>query len=351
MREIKSISSEDFKVHEYDDIIDVRSPNEFNEDHLPNALNLPVLDNSEREEIGTIYKNENPFIAKRKGAALVSFNISNHLKTYFSDKEKDYSPLVYCWRGGERSRSLSIILNSIGWKPTILKGGYQGYRKYIIKSLEEILSTSLNLKIISGLTGSGKTKLLKHLFTNGAQIIDLEGLANHKGSALGGDEKLPQPSQKKFERNIFKLIESFDPKMPIFLESESSRIGDLQVPAKLWSLMKNSSLIEVEIPHDKRIELLTNEYQHLIDDKNLLLTKLEKIKHLKSSSVFENWVNLINEGNITNFVDSILKDHYDQAYLNSRKKTYLNDPENSYFLKDISDKSYGDLAQRIISNT
>ena len=351
MREINFISSEKFNSHEYDEIIDVRSPSEFHEDHLPNAINLPVLSNLEREHIGTIYKQESPFTAKRKGAELVSFNISKHLKNYFSNKEKDYSPLVYCWRGGQRSKSLSIILNSIGWKPTILEGGYQSYRKHIINSLDKILSTGFNLKIISGLTGSGKTKLLKQLSLAGAQVIDLEGLAKHKGSALGDEVNSAQPSQKMFERNIYELLQSFNAGIPIFLESESSRIGNLQVPAKLWNLMKISSLIEIQITHEKRIALLINEYQHLINDPKLLLSKLEKIKHLKPPSVFENWVNLINQRNVPSFVNSILKDHYDQAYLNSRGKTYVNDPEDSYSLDDISDKSYGDLAKRIISNT
>ena len=347
MRHIKYIPSKDIYLTEYDDIIDVRSPLEYAEDHLPGSINLPVLSNSEREEVGTTYKQINPFEARRRGAALVSRNISEHLERYFFDKEKNYSPLIYCWRGGERSRSIATILESIGWKPTLLEGGYQAYRKHIVESFDNILQNDFQFKIISGLTGSGKTKLLKHLTECGMQTIDLEGLAAHRGSALGEETTINQPSQKMFERILYEELLKFSNDQLIFLESESSRIGKLQIPSNFWTIMKSSPVLELQVDLNYRVNFLLSEYGHFTEDKELLKTKLEKIKHLKTESVFNDWISMVEQNNHKGFVESILKDHYDAAYLSSRKKTYSSEPDHTFSMNEINDASVSQLAKKI----
>ena len=347
MLHINHISSKDIHLSDYDDIIDVRSPSEFGEDHLPDAINLPVLSNSEREEVGTIYKQVNPFEARRRGAALVSYNISEHLKDYFVDKKKDYSPLIYCWRGGERSRSLATILESVGWRPSLLEGGYQGYRKHVIQSFNDILKNDLSFKIISGLTGSGKTKLLMHLESLGCQTIDLEGLASHRGSALGEECDNDQPSQKMFERLLYEKFLTLNDKIPVFLESESSRIGDLQIPSNFWTMMKNSDVWEIETERKFRVDFLLNEYTHFTKDKDLLKTKLEKIRHLKTESVYNKWISMVDDNDYRSFVGSILEDHYDAAYISSRQKTYTSEVEKVFKINEINDVSLRYLADQI----
>ena len=347
MRHIKNIPSKDIHLYEYDDVIDVRSPLEFTEDHLPGSISLPVLSNSEREEVGTIYKQISSFEARRRGAALVSRNIAKHLDLYFFDKEKDYAPLLYCWRGGERSKSIATVLESIGWKPTLLKGGYQAYRKHIVESFDTILQSGFHFKIISGLTGSGKTKLLTHLNDCGMQTIDLEGLAAHRGSALGEETTTDQPSQKMFERFLYEELLKFSADRTIFLESESSRIGNLQIPSNFWTIMKNSPVLELDVELNYRVNFLLSEYNHFTENKELLKTKLEKIRHLKTESVFNNWISMVEQNNHKGFVESILKDHYDAAYLSSRGKTYTRKPDHSFNMNEINDISISELAKQI----
>ena len=182
---------------EFSEIIDVRAPSEYAEDHLPGAVNLPVLNDNERIEVGKIYRT-NPFEARKLGAQLISSNAAKHLASHLADKSRDYTPLLYCWRGGMRSNSLAHILRSIGWRARVIDGGYKAFRKFVTEDLEEQLNKpGLSLTVLSGQTGVAKTRLLHTLREQGAQIIDLEGLANHKGSALGSQGE--QPTQKAFE--------------------------------------------------------------------------------------------------------------------------------------------------------
>ena len=347
MRHNKYIPSKDIHLTEYDDIIDVRSTSEFTEDHLPGSINLPVLSNSERDEVGTIYKQINPFEARRRGAALVSRNISKHLEEYFFDKGMDYSPLIYCWRGGERSRSIATVLESVGWKPTLLEGGYQAYRKHIVESFDKILENNFHFKIIAGLTGSGKTKLLKHLKKQDMQTIDLEGLAKHRGSALGQEMNIEQPSQKMFERILYEELLKFSTDRPIFLESESSRIGNLQIPSNFWTIMKKSPVLELDVAINYRANFLLSEYAHFTENNELLKAKLEKIKHLKTEPVFNSWISMIEKNDHSGFVESILKNHYDAAYLSSRRKTYRSQPDHTFSISEINDVSLSELAKKI----
>ena len=313
----------EIKDLDFDEIIDVRSPSEFIEDHVPGALNLPVLSDSERAQVGTLYRNASPFEARRMGAGLVSANIACHLSGDLSDKDRDFRPLVYCWRGGKRSAAMAIVLSSIGWHPHLLDGGYKAYRSFVRQSLAGLLEQQIPFRVIAGLTGSGKTLLLQRLEKLGEQVVDLEAIAAHRGSALGEEPDQRQPGQKRFETLLLERLCILDSKRPVYIESESSRIGCLQIPDVMWSLMKKAPVIEVSVPRQDRATYLLNAYPHFTDNADLLIEKLEPVRRLQSSAVFAQWEEAISRGEFLEFVQSILENHYDPAYRRSREKTYM----------------------------
>ncbi len=196
----------------YDGVIDVRSPGEFAEDHLPGSVNLPVLSDDERIEVGTLYRREGAFAARRAGAALVSRNIGRHLASHFAERPREYRPLVYCWRGGQRSASLATVLAAVGWRVTVLEGGYRTYRAHVLAELDA-LPRRFAFRLLAGLTGTGKTRLLHRLAARGAQTLDLEGQAGHRGSVLG--RLGAQPSQKAFESRLLAALGGLDPRFPV----------------------------------------------------------------------------------------------------------------------------------------
>ena len=216
----------------YDAIIDVRSPAEFADDHMPGAISLPVLSNAERAEVGTIYKQESPFRANRVGGALVARNIAIHLETALADKPKSWRPLVYCWRGGMRSNAMATILSSVGWPTGVVKGGYRTWRREVVEGLD-CDEPLLPVHLIDGQTGTGKTALLHALAEQGGQVLDLEGLANHRGSAFG-DVDGAQPAQRMFETEIWDQLRRMDLSKPVFVEAESALVGRRRVPRRLW---------------------------------------------------------------------------------------------------------------------
>ena len=179
---------------QFDEIIDVRTPAEFAEDHIPGSINCPVLDNEQRIEVGTLYKQHSPFEAKKIGAAYVAENIAYHLRHTFQDRNKDWTPLIVCWRGGQRSGSMTLIFRRVGWDAQQLQGGYKDYRQLVIENLAE-LPRKMSFRVVCGATGSGKSRVLQELAARGEQILDLEDIACHKGSVLGvlpGTDQLPQ---------------------------------------------------------------------------------------------------------------------------------------------------------------
>ena len=214
---------------QFDAIIDVRSPAEFAEDHIPGAISAPVLDDEERAKVGTLYKQVSAFDAKKLGAALLAKNFARHVENLFKDKEQTWRPLVYCWRGGKRSGAAAHILREIGWNADTLEGGYKAYRRWVVQQLEEI-PQQLEWRVIHGPTGSGKSRLLSALKAAGAQVLDLEDLAAHRGSVLGNLPGRPQPSQKMFESLLLQKISSLQLEKPVYVEGESKKIGQLQVP-------------------------------------------------------------------------------------------------------------------------
>lgn len=307
------IETNSWHAENYDLVIDVRSPGEFAEDHIVGAVNMPVLFDEQRAEIGTIYKQISPFQARKTGAVWVARNISDHIESHFQDKNPDFKPLIYCWRGGQRSRAFARICSEIGWRCHLLEGGYKAYRRDLLAGLETY-PAAINFIIIAGRTGTGKTDLLKELHSRGAQIIDLEELASHKGSLLGQIPGVTQPRQRHFESLLHDKLRRIDPTKPVFIESESSRIGNVQIPALLWQKMTNARLITINSPLEARADYLLSVYQWLRednDDLKKLISGMSKRHGLEKTGA---WSILMRSGKWQELACALLSQHYDPAY-------------------------------------
>lgn len=305
----------------YDEIIDARSPSEYAEDHVPVAINLPVLDDAERARVGTLYKQDSPFTAKKIGAALVSRNIARHLETHFADRPKLYRPLIYCWRGGSRSGAMVHVLRAIGWDAAQLEGGYKAYRRAVVADLEE-LPARLRFVVVCGRTGVGKSRLLRALAGLGGQVLDLEGLAAHMGSVLGAYPDRPQPSQKLFESRVWQALRQFDPGHPVFVESESKRIGRLHTPEALLMRMRASECLTLEADLPVRIALLKEEYRHYLADHEALGRQLDCLTRLQGRDRIVHWKRMAASGAWDELVGELLLNHYDPAYARSLGRNY-----------------------------
>ena len=309
------------QLDEYDSIIDVRSPSEFALDHIPGAINCPVLDDDERIRVGTIYKQDSPFEARKIGAALVARNIGLQLEQHFLSMPRDWKPLVYCWRGGNRSGSMAHVLARIGWPVVQLDGGYKEYRRSVITLLDE-QPQRLRFRSICGTTGSGKSRLLQYLIRAGAQVLDLEALAAHRGSVLGGLPAEPQPSQKMFESRLWQALRGFSSQRVVYVESESKKIGDLRVPDKLMERMRASPCIRVDLSVANRVKLLIEDYPHLVTDTGLLGRQLAHLVPLHGKERIDEWMALADAGKTEALVEALLVEHYDPAYLRSIERNF-----------------------------
>ncbi len=305
----------------FDAIIDVRSPGEFAEDHLPGAINCPVLDDAERERIGTLYKQVNAFEAKKAGAALVAHNIGRHIETVFYDKPKDWQPLIYCWRGGNRSGALTHILARIGWPAIQLDGGYKEFRRHVNTSLPE-LAAGLQYRVVCGTTGSGKSRLLQTLAAHGAQVLDLEQLAEHRGSVLGGWPSAPQPSQKMFETRLWQALRGFDSAREVFVESESKKVGNVRVPEALMERIRASPCIALGLSQPHRVQLLMQEYDNFVDAPDTLAEQLNCLVTMYGKERIGVWQAMARDGHLPLLVDELLVQHYDPAYLKSIERNF-----------------------------
>ena len=300
---------------QYTERIDVRSPAEFAHDHIPGAINAPVLDNAERAQVGTLYATS-PFEARRLGAAIVARRIGAMLEGLFADQPRDWKPLVYCWRGGQRSRALAHVLNEVGWRAMQLDGGYRSWRRHVAAQLTTC-PTAFEFIVICGLTGSGKSRLLAALGAAGAQTLDLEGLAQHRGSLLGGWPDAPQPSQKAFESNLYCALERLDPGRPVFVESESRRVGVLQLPDALLAGMRSGRALTLRTPLAQRVALLKDEYGHFINAAAELDERLLPLAPLHGKATLAHWSSLAQAGSWDTLVGELLERHYDPAYTRS----------------------------------
>ena len=333
----------------FDEIIDVRSPGEFAEDHIPGAINLPVLNDAERARVGTLYKQVSSFEAKKIGAALVSRNIAQHLDTWFADKPKSYRPLVCCWRGGSRSGSMTHILQKIGFHAEQLDGGYKAYRRHVVAELAS-LPSRLTYRVVCGPTGSGKSRLLQALASQGAQVLDLEMLAAHRGSLLGALPDQPQPPQKSFESAIWSALSGFDPARPVFVESESKKIGALRVPDALITAMHASRCVRLEVPLAARVQLLREEYPHFLRDPETLNNQLAHLSRLRGTDTVAAWQALASQQAWDQLVATLLEQHYDPAYLKSLSSNYASAPDTQTFrAEDVSVDGLQQLARDILA--
>jgi tRNA 2-selenouridine synthase len=335
-----SVAVEAASLRDCDTIIDTRSPAEFAEDHVPGAISCPVLDNEERARIGTLYKQSSPFDAKKLGAALVARNIARHIEMLFIAKEKNWKPLVYCWRGGKRSGAMAHVLREVGWDAKTLEGGYKAYRRYVVESLAA-LPQKLSFRVIHGVTGSGKSRLLRALGAAGAQVLDLEDLAAHRGSVLGTLPERPQPSQKMFESLLLKSLADLDSSRAIYVEGESRKIGQLQVPEALIECMRASECLRLQTGDETRIALLLDEYRHFFDDPAALGIQLDCLAGLHGHDKVGEWKTLAAAGDWNSLVARLLEDHYDAAYRRSAAQNFsrlaeaqvfhLNSPDQAAF--------------------
>lgn len=325
----------------YSEIIDVRSPAEFAEDHIPTAINLPVLDNQQRAQVGTLYKQVSPFTARKVGAALVTQNISHFLATHFAAKPKDYQPLIYCWRGGQRSNSLAIVLSQIGWPVTLLQGGYKTYRAYVRQQLEQ-LPQQLTFRVLSGMTGTGKTYILRKLAQHQAQILDLEQLANHRGSLLGAAWQSPQPSQKYFESLLHQSLLKLTPDRPVWVEAESHKIGQRYLPRSLWQRIIQAPRWDIQLPLEARVQGLLAEYSHLINHPEILKAQLAHLKARHGHKKLNQWLSLIDTQQWQELVKDLLETHYDPAYTHSIQGHYPQ-PQQVLSLPDLTETTLAQL--------
>ena len=309
------------RLHEFNTVIDARSESEYAEDRLPGAVNWPTLNDEQRRIVGTEYAQDSPFVAKKRGAAMAARNIAGHIEREVLDQPKDWKPLVYCWRGGKRSGSLALVLDQIGFRVHVLEGGYREYRRAVMAELET-LPKRFQYRVICGTTGSGKSHLLQVLAAQGAQVLDLEALANHRGSVLGLVPGSPQPGQKQFDSRLWDTLRRLDPARVVWVESESKKVGDLRVPQSLIEPMRASPCFVLELPLEARVALLMKDYQHFVTDTPAFCHRLDALRVLRGNDVISAWQEAAHAGNTAQVVRELLLTHYDPIYLQSMRRNF-----------------------------
>ena len=335
-------------IKDYDTIIDARTPSEYALDHIPGAVSAPVLDDAERAKVGTLYKQVSPFEAKKLGASLVAQNVAAHIKTLFKDRPAQWKPLVYCWRGGKRSGAMAHILREVGWQADTLPGGYRAYRRWVVETLTS-LPAEFEFTVVHGPTGSGKSRFLGALARAGAQVLDLEALAAHRGSVLGGLPGAPQPTQKWFESLLLAELEKLARRAPVYVEGESKKIGELQVPEALMARMRASRCIVLQTDLETRVTLLLDEYRHFLADRAALDAQLDCLTALHGKEKISQWKALAARGEWREFVARLLREHYDPAYQRSSSRNF---PElaNAPAVRIASADDFDEAAARVLKN-
>ena len=302
-------------------VIDARSEGEYAEDCLPGAVNWPSLHDDERKIVGTSYKQINQFEAKKLGAALVSHNISAHIHREVLDKPREWQPLIYCWRGGKRSGSLALVLDQIGFKVTLIDGGYKAFRAALVANLAQ-LAARHHYRVVCGPTGSGKTRLLQALAAQGAQVLDLEALAQHRSSVLGMIPGVAQPSQKAFDSRIWAVLQNFDAARPIYIESESKKVGNVAVPDGLITAMRASPCLRIDLPEAERVAMLLEDYDFFVRDIDFFCERLSALSEARGRDTVADWQARSRSGNVASVVQELLAKHYDPGYLQSMRRNF-----------------------------
>ena len=309
------------RLPEFSAVIDARSESEFALDRLPGALNWPSLHDAERVRVGTMYKQVNPFEARKLGAALVARNIAAHIERECMDKPKSWQPLLYCWRGGQRSGALALVLGQIGFRATLIDGGYKAFRNALRADLPA-QAARLHYRVVCGPTGSGKTRLLHALAAAGAQVLDLEALASHRASVLGVIPGQPQPTQKHFEMRVWQALCAFDAARPVYVEAESKKVGNLTLPDSLIDAMRASACLRVELSEDERVALLLEDYPFFVSDPAFFCQRLDTLVALRGHAVVEGWKALVAAGQLDAVVRELLAQHYDPGYASSTRRNF-----------------------------
>lgn len=335
-------------IPRFDTIIDARSPSEFALDHIPGAINCPVLDDEERRIVGTLYKQTGAFEARRIGGAMVAANLARHLRERFADRPADWRPLVYCWRGGLRSGSMVTWLRLVGWDAQQLAGGYKSFRHHVLAQIEAAVP-QLKLQVICGATGSAKTRVLQALAARGAQVIDLEHFASHKGSLLGALPGVPQPSQKQFETRIASALEALDLARTVYVEGESARIGRLSLPLSLVARMRAADCIEVQAGPAARLSYLLRDYAYLGDDREALAAQLGRLKELQGKAVVQRWQAWALAGELAPLFAELMALHYDPHYERSQARHFERWPQRRQVAAaDLDDAGIDAVADAIL---
>ena len=334
----------------FDAVIDARSESEFAEDHLPGAVNWPVLNDAERAAIGTEYKQLSAFDARKRGAALAALNIAHHVQSHVMPLPRTWRPLVYCWRGGQRSGSLAMVLDQIGFGVQVLEGGYREFRRAVIADVITLPAT-LNFRVLLGRTGSAKSRLLHALAAEGAQVLDLEALANHRGSVLGLVPGQPQPSQKAFETGVWQTLRSFDPARVVYAEGESRTIGRLRVPEPLLVHLRAAACVQVQMTIAARVDFLLDDYAHFVDDAEIFCERLQALRELRGAETIERWQQQARAGAMAAVVEELLTAHYDPVYLKSMQRNFSGFAQAPVVrLADASADSLRAAAQALVAN-
>ena len=242
------------------------------------------------------------------------------------DKPRDWKPLAYCWRGGKRSGSLSLILDQIGFRVTLVEGGYKAFRAALLLDIPNHVAR-LNFRVVCGTTGSGKTRLLHALAAQGAQVLDLEGLARHRSSVLGAIPGTPQPTQKHFDTLIWDALRHLDSSRPVYVESESKKVGNVAIPTALVERMRASACLDLSLPMPERVALLMEDYDFFVQDHSHFCSRLDALTVIRGKAVIEAWKNQVRAGAIEPVVQELLELHYDPVYLQSMQRNFVQYPQ------------------------
>jgi tRNA 2-selenouridine synthase len=293
-------------------VVDARSQREYGEDHVPGAVNLPVVDDDEFAQVGTTHKTDKHH-AYLIGVSYALKNMSRAIDELVSKYPRDARMLVYCFRGGKRSKLWLDTLSTIGFKVDRLPGGWKAYRAWVCEQLDQ-LPRRFSYNVLCGPTGCGKTRLLGALEAAGAQVLELEGLAQHHGSLIGEFPGIPQPTQKWFDSLLLAKLRSFDPARPVWVESESKRIGAIQLPDALLETLRGGRVFAVEASMAERVKLWREDYGHFETDPASLIEKLRNLRPLVGGEEFDLWEKLAAEARMPELFERLMVAHYDPAY-------------------------------------
>ncbi len=339
----------DLKI--YDLIIDARSPREYAEDHIPGAVNMPVVNNEEYAEVGTLHRT-NPMAAYRIGVQYSLVNMARHIRDDIAPRFPDRSRiLVYCFRGGKRSKLWTDNLETIGYRVHKLKGGWKGYRRFVNEQLASVPAL-YRYNVLTGSTGCGKTRLLYALRAAGEQVLDLEDIAAHRGSVLGAlPDGTKQPSQKYFDSLLLKDLASLDPARPVWVEAESKKIGNVQLPDALLATMRMGITYQVEADMAQRVLLWREDYRHFEEDPAFMLTRLAYLRPLIGGEEFRAWEELAEQKRMPELFERLMRRHYDPAYRRSVLRNYPDiDKAPLVHLADLSPSGLRAVAESLKTN-